>query len=164
MYALSYIHQDVRESHFGFLKGTEMENVPFDSRDNFYMDPVRSVWMHAVVGLSFSSVGPTHTSWYIASPLPNPHRPRLWDLISDEELVMYHSLHPRARPGVCIGQMKQHLELMSLRLEKGESVCATLHVQNILNSHEAMRRIRCVFAFVWCMDGEAELDDGSHLD
>jgi hypothetical protein len=31
----------VRESRFGFLKGTEMEGVPFDSRLNFYMDPVR---------------------------------------------------------------------------------------------------------------------------
>ncbi len=33
--------QDVRESRFGFLKGTEMEGVAFDPKVNFYMDPVR---------------------------------------------------------------------------------------------------------------------------
>jgi len=60
---------------------------------------------------------------------------------------MYHALHPRARPGVCIGFLKKHVELMCLRLEKGESVfvrVVTPHVQSLLNSHEAMIRIRYV--------------------
>jgi hypothetical protein len=74
--------------------------------------------------------------------------------MSDEELMMYHSVHPRARPGVCIGELKKHVELMCLRLEKGESVfvrVVTPHVQNVLNAHEAMIRIRCVRLLVGCI-------------
>jgi phosphotransferase system HPr-like phosphotransfer protein len=58
---------------------------------------------------------------------------------------MYHYVHPRARAGVCVGEIKKHIELMALRLEKGESVfvrVVTPHMQNLLNAHEAMIRIR----------------------
>ena len=60
---------------------------------------------------------------------------------------MYHALHPRARPGVCVGEIKRHIELMSLRLEKGESVfvrVVTPQLVTLLGAHEAMVRIRCV--------------------
>lgn len=45
-------------------------------------------------------------------------------------------------------KVKQHVELMCLRLEKGASVfirVVTPHIQQLLNAHEAMVRIRCVF-------------------
>jgi hypothetical protein len=60
---------------------------------------------------------------------------------------MYHSVHPRARPGICVGEIKKHVELMCLRLEKGASVyirVVTPHIQLLLNAHEAMIRIRWV--------------------
>ena len=75
----------------------------------------------------------------------DPVRPRLWDLLTEDELLKFAALPPRARPGVVVGEMKVHLEQMCLRLEKGCSVFYRVvmpQVQNLMACHEAMIRIR----------------------
>lgn len=66
---------------------------------------------------------------------------------------MYHSLHPRVRPSVCVAELKRHVEQMCYRLEKGPSVhyrVVTPQIVILLNAHEAMLRIRCASACVDC--------------
>lgn len=57
----------------------------------------------------------------------------------------YHPLSTRARAGVCVGVMKQQIELMSMHLEKGEGVFVQTmgrHTQEVLDLHATMCRIR----------------------
>lgn len=79
--------QDLRESRFGFLTGTELEadKTPFDA-DTFVLDPVRCVRPSSIASKSFECVVLIpHTS---IPALRCTHRPRLWDLLSAEELSM----------------------------------------------------------------------------
>jgi predicted membrane chloride channel (bestrophin family) len=112
MLMLAFIRQDVREKRYGFLRGTDLEDMPFQPYKNFFLDPVR---------------------------------PRLWDILTEEELLEYSTIHPRARPGVVAGRMKAHLEGMCYRSEKGASVFYRVvmpQVQNVLLGHETLVRLR----------------------
>ena len=53
----------------GFIRGSEMESVRFDSRRNFYMDPVR---------------------------------PRLWDLMSKDDVARYAYIPVSDRPDILV--------------------------------------------------------------
>lgn len=112
MLLLAFIRQDVREKRFGFLRGTEMEVMPFMPGKNFFLDPVR---------------------------------PRLWDLLTEGELLDYSKIHPRSRPGVVAGHIKGHLEGMGYRSEKGLGVVYRVSVpliQSVLLGHETLVRLR----------------------